>query len=284
MTGWIRKLCVGVVLVLAAVTLSAGARQSGTVEPLRIEGVSRPSEDRLLAFTVPGRVDETLAHVGDRVEAGAVLVRLDDEEIAARLAIASARAEDRTSIELAHAALELARAEEQRVREAFAQEGAAGFEIERRALETRRAELTLEAARRRQNEAALEERRLRATLREYRLITPIAGVLEELVIEVGETVEPLRGIARVVVTDPLEVTAFVPTEATLRLRPGDAVGVEVRVGGRTIERDGELTRVAAVADAASGTRRITVRVSNPDGLPAGTSAWLRIGGTQRSSE
>ncbi len=284
MTGWIRKLCVGVVLVLAAVTLSAGARQSGTVEPLRIEGVSRPSEDRLLAFTVPGRVDETLAQAGDRVEAGAVLVRLDDEEIAARLAIASARAEDRTSIELAHAALELARAEEQRVREAFAQEGAAGFEIERRALETRRAELTLEAARRRQNEAALEERRLRATLREYRLITPIAGVLEELVIEVGETVEPLRGIARVVVTDPLEVTAFVPTEATLRLRPGDAVGVEVRVGGRTIERDGELTRVAAVADAASGTRRITVRVSNPDGLPAGTSAWLRIGGTQRSSE
>lgn len=274
----------GVVLVLAAVTLSAGARQSGTVEPLRIEGVSRPSEDRLLAFTVPGRVDETLAQAGDRVEAGAVLVRLDDEEIAARLAIASARAEDRTSIELAHAALELARAEEQRVREAFAQEGAAGFEIERRALETRRAELTLEAARRRQNEAALEERRLRATLREYRLITPIAGVLEELVIEVGETVEPLRGIARVVVTDPLEVTAFVPTEATLRLRPGDAVGVEVRVGGRTIERDGELTRVAAVADAASGTRRITVRVSNPDGLPAGTSAWLRIGGTQRSSE
>ena len=274
----------GVVLVLAAVTLSAGARQSGTVEPLRIEGVSRPSEDRLLAFTVPGRVDETLAQAGDRVEAGAVLVRLDDEEIAARLAIASARAEDRTSIELAHAALELARAEEQRVREAFAQEGAAGFEIERRALETRRAELTLEAARRRQNEAALEERRLRATLREYRLITPIAGVLEELVIEVGETVEPLRGIARVVVTDPLEVIAFVPTEAKLRLRPGDAVGVEVRVGGRTIERDGELTRVAAVADAASGTRRITVRVSNPDGLPAGTSAWLRIGGTQRSSE
>src|SRR5262249_56271582 len=67
----------------------AGAGPPGAAAGLgRVEPLSREIR---IAASVPGRIAEVLVRANDKVFAGELLVRLDDEEAAARVAAAEAR-------------------------------------------------------------------------------------------------------------------------------------------------------------------------------------------------
>lgn len=72
-----------------------GQRQWAAVAPGRVEAVSR--EIRIASPTV-GRIAEVLVKPNDKVFAGEVLIRLDDDEQKARLAIAEAQAAARKRV------------------------------------------------------------------------------------------------------------------------------------------------------------------------------------------
>ena len=266
---------------LAASALVAGAAAAvGTAPPSAGPGydaVTRADRDLALAFTVPGAVRTVDVEPGDEVVAGAPLVRLEDDVVAARVRLLEVRAASTLAADEAAAALALAENEEKRVREAFEGGAMADFELERARLETLRLRVALDLARQRQTEAGLLLEQARAERARYTLTAPVDGFVDDVLVDPGESVQALRPVVRLVAIDPLVIDAAVPTESTRGLRVGGGAWIVGPGEGVGDARRGEIVHMARVADAASGTRRVRIRLANPEGRPAGEQVVVRFG-------
>jgi len=104
--------------------------------------------------------------------------------------------------------------------------------------------------------------------------SPIAGVVIEKSVDLGDTVNagsPLFVIAQI---NPLKLTADVPVDILTSIALGDSARVSVDVFG---EKTGKITKIFPIADAA--TRRVNIEISleNPDGeIPANIFATASI--------
>lgn len=267
--------------VVAAIPLldSWGGRslaQPGSPGSGPIDAITRPRHDLELAFTTAGRVAERLVEPGQRVPAGAPLLKLDDSEQSANLELLRVRAQSDIEVNNAEADLRMAQSEEARIRDAHSRDAAAAFEVERAELETLQASLRFELSKQRQLEAQLTLAQAQRRYEALTLSAPIAGVVEQVLVEPGETVEALRPVLRLVATDPLLVEAPAPTAQTLALTPGDSAWVRWRLPGEPRVVEGRIAHIAAVADPASDTRLVRIEAPNPFGLPAGSQVevWL----------
>ena len=100
------------------------------------------------------------------------------------------------------------------------------------------------------------------------LKSPITGTIDKVEVEVGESVNGLTEVVRVVKTDPLWIDVPVPLTRgrTLRLEQT----VEIIFPGTERETvKGEIIYISTVADAASSTLPVRVEVSNKSNRPAG---------------
>ena len=109
-------------------------------------GVSRPADIRELAFAVRGKVAEVFVSPGDRIEAGAMLIRLDDAVQRANHALASAQAEDETGIELARLAVAFQTEQLEITEQSAAQGGANSQDLREARFAKNRAEVELRSA------------------------------------------------------------------------------------------------------------------------------------------
>lgn len=263
---------VGGLIVSGLVLLGAGPTGPGpapTVEGrLEVLGVAQPRHDLRLGFALGGTVSAVLAQPGDVVDKGSAIVRIEDGEARALVALYSVRAAGDAEVLSEEAQWKLAQVEEARIRDAFEKGAAGSFEVERAQLTSRRAELMVRLAEQRRAEARAQLEQATLRLSQYTLAAPIAGRVEEVLVAPGELVEALRPVVRLVVTDPLRIEARVPTEGSERLAPGQEATVELgpEEGGSV---RGRIVHVAQVADAASGTRLVRIDVPNPEGRAAG---------------
>jgi len=153
---------------------------------------------------------------GDRVEAGQLLVRLDGtlaaaEVATAEAALAGARTSDRVSEH------ELARARRLRGERVTSEQT-----LDRAQLGRDEA-----AARLREAEARLDVARKHA--RDLEILSPVAGVLDQLPFESGERV-PVGAVVAVVLSDgPAWVRVWVPEDRAVRVHPG--LPAEIRIDG-----------------------------------------------------
>lgn len=239
--------------------------------PAPVEGVTRAAEDLQLGFAVPGLVETVHVEAGERVTAGQLLATLRDDAGQATINLYTMRAESNLTIDAREAEWKLAVVEEERVRSAFEEDAASVFEVERVALQTTLARVRLDLARQAQAEARAQLAQAVAEHEAFLLRAPMDGVVDEIVIAPGETVEPRERVVRLVVIDTLEVDAYVPTSRTLSMARGTPAWVRLRLSDRdrgVIE--GRLSYIAAVADARSDTRLVRITIPNPEGLPAGS--------------
>lgn len=187
---------------------------------------------------------------GETVQRGQVVARLSDE----------ARTE---TVREAEARVAQARA----AYDASAELAEDGF-FPRLTLDQRRAELA--AA-----EASLD--RARAEAARGQVTAPVAGVLDQLIVEPGEAVSPGTEVARIVDLDPIVATASLSDAERPNARIGDTAQVTLQ-DGRDVA--GRVRFVAASADAATATYRIEIEIPNPDGdILAGQIAEIRLAGT-----
>jgi len=186
---------------------------------------------------VGGRITAIEVEEGDRVAAGDVLARIDDE----RLKLELARAES----DLKRLRQDLDRQREMHERNMIATEA---FE---------RLRFELEA-----QQAAYELARLELS---YTAITaPIGGVVSERMVKVGNMVSTSEPVFRITTLDPLIATLHVPERELSRLAPGQvaALSADAIPGERFT---GVIDRISPVIDADSGTFRVTVELSDPSG-------------------
>jgi multidrug efflux system membrane fusion protein len=181
-----------------------------------------------------GQVVEKVAEKGQVVKAGDVLVRLDMEDRSARLREAEALVEQWQA--KAQASASLARS---------------GY-----AAAVQRAEdaAALEAARARLEAIKLEIERTE-------IHAPFDGVVDDIVVEVGDYVDAYDQVALVVDLDPIKIVAQVTEQNADGVRIGREAAVRLITGTTT---GGAISYVARTGDPATRTFRVEISAANGD--------------------
>lgn len=250
-------------VVLGTLLISPAAHsQSG------IRAITRPSADVTLSFVQPGRVISVPVEEGDTVKADQLLVQEDDAVERAQLAQLQAQSDNLTQIEASEASLAQKKVDLEKLEIAAERNAATQLEVQHARLEVKIAELSLELARFEHEQAVrkCEEQSIR--VRNMQIRSPIDGRVEKIHVEVGESINALTEAVQVVRIDPLWIDVPVPMVEAARLNRD--MTAQIGFPGPNAEAvEGHIIFVGAVADAASGTLRVRVEVSNPKSRPAG---------------
>ena len=210
------------------------------------EGDTEADQDVQLRAETAGRVSAVRVEQGERVAAGDTLLTIAMGDRQARLAEAEARVAQR------QADLDAA---EQLQRDGYQSEIA--VREARAALESARAQL-----------AAIREDIANTTV-----TAPIDGLLQSRAVDVGDYVRVGDALARLMTTDPLVAVAHVAQQDIRQIELGRRSELTLATGDRLT---GQIRYISAAAEAGSKTFRVEVHADNPEGLPVGVSATIRI--------
>ncbi|MCD6304508.1 MAG: efflux RND transporter periplasmic adaptor subunit [Planctomycetes bacterium] len=248
---------------------SGPARTAATVK-----AITAPSEDLTLAFISPGRIAEILVKEGQSVRAGQGLVRLDDAVEQTRLAMLKAKADNTAAVRAAELRLQRKRAVLARMQKAYDEKAAPLRELEDARLDEALARLDLETARFNHEQDRLKYREAELTLERMRLASPIDATVERIKVRVGQAVNALDAVIRLVRVEPLWIDVPVPLAYAKLLRVGDEL--TVRLPAPAAAARAEVIRISRVADAASGTIEVRLALPNPRGRPAGEQVVVEL--------
>lgn len=201
-------------------------------------GVVRARREIDLAFRVGGKVVQRLVEVGDRIEPGTVVARLDKEDL--KLELESAKAE----MQAATANLAQTTTEDTRYRALTAKGAASNADLDRKSLAKEEAVGRLERAKR---SLELAENRLSYA----DLVTDAGGVVVATSAEPGQVVASGQTIVRVARLDEKEALVSLPETALADARTADAVVSLWADPGRRIPA--RLRELSPQADATSRT-------------------------------
>lgn len=224
-------------------------------------GTIRAVHETAVACKLLARVVAVNVQAGQTVRAGQVLVRLDDEDLRARLEQAEA------AVAAARAARDQARVEYDRVRELVERNVAAPIEFERAQTALKSAEAELERAEQARREAA--------TVLDYATIrSPIDGIVVDKRVEVGDTVTP--GAVLLTLYDPtrMQLVASVRESLTRRLEVGQTIDVRVDALDKVCQ--GRVSEIVPEAQAASRSFLVKVTGPCPPGIYSGMFGRLLI--------
>ncbi len=208
--------------------------QIRTMAPVTwVAGAVVSRNEARIAAEVPGRLI-TVADIGDRVEAGGSLARIDD------VLIQADKAEAEAEVAREKANLTFLRREVERLQRLAKQNNAAQTQLDRTLAERDATVSELAAAEARLR--AMQERLLRSELK-----APFAGVVVARVKREGEWVGSGDEVLQLVAPDDLEVEATAP----LALRPYLRPGLELSIESGSKRGKAAIRVVVPVADAAS---------------------------------
>jgi RND family efflux transporter MFP subunit len=209
---------------------------------------AQPGGAALLAAPAAGVVGEVRVQVGDRVRRAEVVARLEVPEL-------EADAEQKAA------------AADQAGREAARQERLLADGI----TSARQAEEAAASARQATAAAAAARNLVGRTA----VTSPVAGRVQEVLVQRGERVEAGRPLMQVVATDTLDLATQVSAPDLARLRVG--LAAEVTEDGGTAVARGRLAGLAPGVDSLTNAGEAVIRIANPLGrLHPGASATARV--------
>lgn len=233
-----------------------------------VRAVTRPSADVQLSFVQPGRIAEIMAFEGSIVLKGEKLIQLDDTVEQVVLAQILAASQDMTQILAGRASLDQKRLDLKKLEKAAAYRAATDLEVEHARLDVTIAELTLKMAEFEHDQAILKFKETQKRIEHMRLVNPINGIVEQISVETGESVNALDEVIRIVQIDPLWIDASVPLDIAKTLKDQQAIQVEFPLPQQEVIQ-GKVIYISSVADAGSGTLKVRVEVPNASSRPAG---------------
>lgn len=236
---------------------------------------TRPSRDAVMQFAQSGEIRLLSVSGGQRVKRGDVLARVRDAEVTAAIARQKVVAENRLEIDNAQKQLELAvfRFEQLKAGKTFSP-----AEFEELKISADVAKIQRDQANVNLDTQVIALEQLLGQAERYRLEAPFDGVVEEVMVEVGQGVTENEKVLRIVNTETLWLDAYAGTSETIRLglKENSPAWVLIELADAPRLVKGHVLYVSPVADAVSQTRRVRIEIENPEDWPAGTQARVRF--------
>lgn len=271
----------GNVIVVQSARVGTSVSLGGTVVPYR---------EVTLSAQVPGRIDFLSGEEGDRFEEGALLVKVNDDELRANRAAAEAE------LQSAHAAMR--NADIQYNRELYAPDsiskapGGMGLpsmfdQFFTKPLSNmtgnskpyleRHADLVnqgtqIDQARTAILRAQSQIQAIDTKIRDSRAVAPFDGVIAKKMVEVGDSVQPGQPLVKFADLQYLQIEIDVPARLMPGLRKGMIVPAKLDVGDRQVK-----VRVAQIFPIADSQRHtVTVKFDLPTGAPAAPGMYANV--------
>ena len=228
-----------------------------------VTGLTSPVQSATIAAVMPARIAEIPFPEGAHVEAGDVIVILDDAVQAARTEMARLAADSTLHVEIARVRRDDAVREWERIQRIGGRDLASSNEVAKSQATAEAARLDYEIKRLEVQQAVQAYERERRLLDEYRIRAPFAGYVVAHLKQPGETVDELDGVIQLTALEPLRVDLDCPIALAPSIRNG--VRYDVRpVDAQWPPRVGVVTFVSRVADGASQTFKVRLEVPNAD--------------------
>jgi RND family efflux transporter MFP subunit len=230
---------------------------------LTYSGVVRPRIESAVGFRVAGKIVERTVNVGDRVEVGQVIARLDDTDLklaenSAKAAVASAR----TRRDVASDNLE-------RAKPLLPQ----GF-ISKAVYDSRRNELDAAASALDTAEAQL--RQATNAVSYATLMADKAGIVTAVTAEPGQVVSTGQPVITLADAGETEIAVAVPEQDAGRLSLGQRAKITLWARPR-LSTGGRIREIAGQADAASRTYAVRIAVgASPQAMRLGMTATVAL--------
>ncbi|UCG51335.1 MAG: efflux RND transporter periplasmic adaptor subunit [Candidatus Latescibacterota bacterium] len=241
-------------------------------EPVEYSASVEPADEANIAGKVMGKVERIFVREGDSVERGQLLVKLQGEDVRARLAQASA------GVAEAMAHFQNARRNLDRFESLFEDNAATQKELD----DVRAA---YEAASARVQAAQEMKREVEELMQYVQVVAPFSGVVTKTYVDIGDLATPGQPILKLENVRQLEVVASVPESQIEHLSVG--MPVKILIPARRIdapEQDfyGSVDQIIPSADPGSHQFEIKAFIQNPGGaVRSGMFARIVVSRSQK---
>lgn len=234
-----------------------------TVEPVTesVPASVQALEHTVVSSRLLARVSRLLVRSGDVVEAGTLLVALEDDDLTARARQA------REAVNSAQARHDEARRNLQRATSMHERGLLADTDLDAAISAARSLEAELQRARRQVEESE-------AALSYAQVLAPIGGRVVERFVEPGDTVSPGQPMVSLYNPVSLRVEAWVRESLALSLAEGERLAVAIPALDRQL--DGTIEEIVPAADPGARAFMIRVRLPPADSLLPGMYARVSI--------
>jgi len=241
-----------------------------------IEALTAPSKDLLLSFHQPGQIAKIPVREGDLVKSGTLLVQLEDSAEQASLEQQKIQADDTVRVDAAQAQLDQKKLDLKNLQFALERNAATQFEVDHAVLDVTIADLSLKLAKLQHRQDELKYKEIKGQVDRMRLVSPVDGKVERIMLREGETPDQQAKVIRIVCLDPLWVDVSLPLPACSGVTVGQ--DAEIYYAGQDKPVIGKISFVAAVA--VSDTLTVRVEVPNPQLRRAGDRVKVRFPGSE----
>lgn len=253
------------ILIITVISLCYGLSWAEE-ETAQLDGITKPVSDVELSFVQPGKIKSIVIAEGDAVEEGDILVTLEDDIEQIQKKILTGRCENQVPMDLAEVELTQKKKNLENLKRAQMKGATSAWEVDHAALAVDTAFLNVKVRQFEHSQDVLKLESLNGQIKRLTLKSPIVGIVEEILVERGETIQAMSPVVRLVQIDPLVINLPVPVNQAVELQIGE-IGTVTFLDAT--ELTGEITHIASIADAAATTLAVTLQVDNKDRRPAG---------------
>lgn len=242
------------------------AREDRISERIELVGNLIPLAQTEIRSSVDGYITELPFDLGDRVEKGDILCRLDDSKQRKALAQAQAMWQAATA-QLGVRRSELELAQQNVEREEFLADRGAGTS---QGLKTAQANLDIAQAQVELEQARVAEARayvasLELGLQDFELRAPLSGFVASRMVDVGDLAKSDLPLMQIVDLDTVRTTVHVIEKDYHKVQPGQRASVSVDAWPEQTFR-GTVRRIAPILDQETRTASVHIEVANPQQL------------------
>jgi RND family efflux transporter MFP subunit len=240
-------------------------------------GLAFPVSDVQVSASVAGLVQRISVRPGQQVKPGDLLLELDNASQQVELRRRAVLLDDDSELQTARLRLaaltdllqmtEVVASKSQSV----SKEELVKARLEKATAEGRLLQLMAQKARER-----VEHEQAQLELQQRTVRAPMAGVVVDVPMEVGEWAKPGDVMVRLADISQVELRLNLPQTAAASFRVGSRVAARFEAGAAQVKATGLVNFVSPLADSASGLVDVRIRFANPNGrIRPGAKAVIR---------
>jgi RND family efflux transporter MFP subunit len=224
-------------------------------------GTIQAVHEAAVASKILARIEEVNVTAGQKVRAGDVLVKLQDQDLRARLGQVD------SNLVAAQARQSQAQSEFQRANSLLSQAAISQSEYQSREADLRSANAEVERA-----TQSIEEGRIQLSF--ATIAAPFDGVIVDKQVKAGDTAVPGQVLFRIYDPTEMQLVAQVRESLALSLKPGQAITASL--DALNLETQGTITEVVPQANSATHSFEVKVQCQLPEGIYSGMFGRLKL--------